>query len=71
MTQLTPVEIERRRQLVEKLKARILTPMEGEELRRLLEKEKQEASEVGNFIVVLGLLVLLGLLIAYLAGDNK
>ncbi|MGH9877855.1 MAG: hypothetical protein ACRD5H_09470, partial [Nitrososphaerales archaeon] len=71
MTQLTPYEIDRRKLLVEKLKSRILTPAEGEELRQLLEKEKQEASQAGNFLVVLGLLFLLGLLISYLGENNN
>lgn len=71
ITKLTAAEIERRKYLVEKLKTKVLTPVEADELRQLLEREKQEASEAGNFLVVLGLLLLLGLVIAYLAGDDK
>jgi len=63
---LSQYEIERRKQLLEKMRVGMLTPIESTELHGLLEREKQEASDQGKFLVVLGLLILLGML-----GDKK
>jgi hypothetical protein len=64
---LTPYELEMRRQLTLKLDAKIITPDEARELRDILEKELAEARAMGNFLAILVILFLLGLVIAILS----
>jgi len=64
---LTPYEVQRRRQLTEKLEARTIDPDEAKELHDILNKELQEARATGNFLAVLMILFLLGLVIAFLS----
>ncbi|MBI5146784.1 MAG: hypothetical protein HZA84_06140 [Thaumarchaeota archaeon] len=71
MAKLTIEEIQKRQELTEKLKTKVLTVNEGEELKRLLEKEKEQATSLGDIIAVLGIAFLIGLVIAFLADDKK
>jgi len=64
---LTAYELRRRRELTSKLDARTITPEEAKELRDILEKELAEARAMGNFLAVLAILFLLGLVIAVLS----
>jgi hypothetical protein len=67
LTKLTSEEIQRRKLLVAKFKENAITREEAEELKQLLEKEKQEASEAGEFLVLLGIVFLLALVIDFLS----
>jgi hypothetical protein len=64
---LTPNELRRRAELTSRLDARTITPDEARELRDILEKELEEARAIGNFLAVLAILILLGLVIAILS----
>ena len=64
MTNLTPYEIERKKELEEKLRTRRLTPLEAAELEQILEKEITAANLSGDTKKILGILLLGALLIA-------
>ncbi len=70
MTSLTQQEIQQRQEFTEKLRAKTLTKNEAEKLKQLLEKERTEATSLGDVIALLGIAVLIGMIIAYLAGDR-
>ncbi len=70
MSSLTQQEIKQRQEFTEKLRTKTLTKDEAEKLKQLLEKERTEATSLGDVFVVLGIAVLIGLIIAYLAGDR-
>jgi hypothetical protein len=64
----------RKDMLLEKAKNRIITQQESIELRNVLEQEARNAQAVGDFVkflVILGVLVFLGALIAELFGDSR
>jgi len=67
---LTPNEITRRRELTSRLDSRTITPNEAKELHDLLNKELEEARATGNFLAILAILFLLGLLVAILASGD-
>jgi len=64
MTNLTQHEIERKKELEEKLRTRRLTPLEAVELEQILEKEMNAADLSGDTKKILGILLLGALLIA-------
>ena len=64
---LTPNELSRRVELTSKLDAKTIKPDEAIELRDILEKELAEARAIGNFLAVLAILFLLGMVIAILS----
>ena len=64
MVNLTPEELRRRYELEQKLRTRVLNVNEADELRQILEREKQQADSSGDTGKALGILLLLGLLIA-------
>jgi len=70
MGNLTIEEIQKRQELTEKLKTKVLTVNEGEELKKLLEKEKVQATSLGDIIAVLGIAFLIVLVIEFLT-DKK
>ena len=70
MGNLTIEEIQKRQELTEKLKTKVLTVNEGEELKKLLEKEKVQATSLGDVIAVLGIAFLIVLVIEFLT-DKK
>ena len=55
--------------LANKLSNKTLTQNEAIELRRLLEAQEREAVHDGNFLVVMAIAFLLGLVIGYLANE--
>jgi hypothetical protein len=65
MTELTREEVIRRRMLTEKLKKGTLTYEEALELNKILEKEKKIAEEQRDFLALVAILLLLGMLAAY------
>ncbi|BAD85562.1 hypothetical protein TK1373 [Thermococcus kodakarensis KOD1] len=64
MTKLTLEEVQRRRELTEKLRAGTITRDEAIELAQILEKEKKIAEEQKDFNALLAIILLLGLLYA-------
>lgn len=70
-TRLTEYEIGRREEPLRKFKEDNISEAQAIELRNLLEKEKREASEAGEFVVFLGIVFILGLVIAFLSGEDK
>jgi hypothetical protein len=70
LVNLTPEEVERRQELTEKLRTRTLTRSEAEELKILLEKERVQATSLGDVIAIIGIVFLIGLVIAFLADDR-
>jgi hypothetical protein len=71
MTSLTSEQIKRKNELMGKLHNRLLNPVEAEELRQLLEIEKQNATSGGDILKALGIILLIGLVIAVIASDKK
>ena len=67
---LSPYEIRRRRELTSKLDQKSITRHEAKELHDILNKELEEARATGNFLAVLVILFLLGLLIVILASGD-
>lgn len=66
--------ISRKDMLLEKAKNRTITEQESIELRNMLEQEARNAQAVGDFVkflVIMGVLVFLGALIAELSKDSK
>jgi hypothetical protein len=66
---LTLYEVRRRKDLTDKLEAKTITPDEAKELNNILKKELEEARNANNFLAFLGILFLLGLLVAIMSGD--
>ncbi|WP_048151211.1 hypothetical protein [Palaeococcus ferrophilus] len=66
MTKLTPEEVQRRRELTEKLQKGTLTPEEAQELIEILEKEKKIAEEERDFAALVAIFLLLALISMYL-----
>ena len=66
MVDLTPYERERKQELQDKLRSRVLNVNEANELRDILEKEKQHATSSGDWGTALGIILLLGLVYAFL-----
>jgi hypothetical protein len=62
-------EGQRIRFLANKLSNKTITPNEAQELRVLLEAQEREAVHDGNFLVVMAIGFLLGLVIGYLANE--
>jgi len=71
LTGLTPDQIRRKNELTMKMQTRVINPVEAEELRQLLEIEKQNAISGGDALKALGIVFLIGLVIAFLADDDK
>ena len=65
MVSLTPHERQRKEELQEKLRTRVLTVTEGNELRDILEKEKSQATSSGDWGTALGIILLLGVVYAF------
>jgi hypothetical protein len=63
----TYTEGQRIRYLANRLSNKIITPNEARELKMLLEQQEREAVHDGNFLVVMAIGFLLGLVIGYLA----
>jgi hypothetical protein len=66
----TYTEGQRIRYLANKLSNKTITPNEARELRTLLEQQEKEAVHDGNFLVVMAIGFLLGLVIGYLANEK-
>jgi len=66
---LTPQQIQRKQDLTQKLQSKVLNSNEADELKGLLEVEKNEAVSLGDLAKVLGLILLIGLVVAYLKDD--
>ena len=66
MVDLTPYERQRKQELQEKLQSRVLTINEANELRGILEKERSLATSSGDWKTALGIILLLGLVYAFL-----
>ena len=71
MVSLTPEQVVRKEELTQKLQRQIITIDEAIELRHLLEAEKQEAVSLGDLVKALGIIFLIGLVIAFLTDDKK
>ncbi len=70
MVDLTDYEIQRRKELTEKLQSRLLNPLEASELQVILEKEKKKATSLGDLIALFAILYLLKKVVDYLDSDN-
>ena len=68
MATLTKKEVMRRRYLTEKLKKGTITYEEAVELHNILEKEKKIAEEQRDFLALIAVVLLLGMVAAYLSG---
>jgi len=66
MVNLTPHEQQRKQELQEKLRTRVLTVNEANELQEILEKERIQATSSGDWRTALGIILLLGLVYAFL-----
>lgn len=66
MTRLTSEEIQKRREFTDKLKYKTITTNEAQELKKILEKEKKQAESSDDWVVLLGILLLLGLVLAFI-----
>lgn len=66
MADLSPYELQKKKELQEKLRMRILTANEAEELSQILEKEKLQATSTGDWKTALGIILLLGIVYAFL-----
>ena len=66
MADLSPYELRRKKVLQKRLQLRVLTADEAEELRQILEKEKLQATSTGDWKVALGVILLLGIVYAFL-----
>jgi len=64
---LTPDELRLRREFTTKLDTGIITPDEARQLRNILDKELEEARDKNDFLAILAILFLLGLIIAILS----
>ena len=70
MVDLTDYDIQRRKELTEKLQTRVLNPSEASELQGILEKEKKKATSLGDLIALFAILYLLKKVVDYLDSDN-
>lgn len=66
MADLSPYELRRKKELQKKLQMRVLTANEAIELSQILEKEKLQATSTGDWKVALGIILLLGIVYAFL-----
>jgi RNase H-fold protein (predicted Holliday junction resolvase) len=64
-------QIERRKELTEKLNKGTLSPKEAGELKKLLELEKKEADKSGDAMAAMIIVLLMFALIAFLRGKGK
>ncbi|MBA7614178.1 hypothetical protein ES703_21441 [subsurface metagenome] len=64
---LTPDELRLRRELTVKLDAETISPNEARQLRNILNKELEEAREEKDFLAILAILFLLGLVLAIIS----
>ena len=64
---LTSDEIRQRRELTEKLDAKTITPDDAKILHNILQKELTEATATGNILAFFVILLLIGLVIAFLS----
>ena len=71
MNDLTPQEIQMRKELTEKLKTKVLNPVEADKLKGILEKEKKKATTGGDMLTFLAIAFLISLVIDYLSDDKK
>jgi hypothetical protein len=63
--------IDRKSVLLEKFKQGTINKKDAEELKSILEREKDDASNTGNILLVLGIVILLGFVASYLADMKK
>lgn len=66
MVNLTPYERKRKQEFQEKLRTRVLNVNEANELTDILEKEKRQATSSGDWRTALGIILLLGIVYAFL-----
>jgi len=66
MVNLAPYERKRKQELQEKLRTRVLNVNEANELTDILEKEKRQATSSGDWRTALGIILLLGIVYAFL-----
>lgn len=66
MADLSPYELRRKKVLQKKLQMRVLTANEAKELSQILEKEKLQAASAGDWKAALGVILLLGIVYAFL-----
>ena len=71
MNDLTPQEVQMRKELTEKLKTKVLNPVEADKLKGILEKEKKKATTGGDMLTFFAIACLIGLVINYLSDDKK
>ena len=64
---LSDYEIQRRRELTQKLYDNTITPNEAQELTNILEKEKKIAEERNEFLALVGIVLLLGMAAYFLS----
>lgn len=69
MSSLTPSEMRKIEEMYLKLKNKTLQKQEAEEFKSILEKKKQDALNVGDFVLAMGAVFLLAGLIGYLVDD--
>ncbi len=67
---LSQQEIQRRRQLTRLFSDDRINPAQAQELRDLLEREKSEAAQQGNFLALLAIAFLIGLVVGYIASQQ-
>ncbi len=69
MSSLTPSEMKKIEEMYLKLKSKTLQKQEAEEFKTILEKKKQDALNVGDFVLAMGAVFLLAGLIGYLSEE--
>lgn len=67
---VTEDNLERKSELLEKLKQGTINRNEAQELKMTLEREREDASRQGNALLVLGIALLLGFLVQYLSEEK-
>jgi hypothetical protein len=67
---VTEDNLERKSELLEKLKQGTINRNEAQELKVILEREREDASRQGNALLVLGIALLLGFLVQYLSEEK-
>jgi hypothetical protein len=70
MSSLTPSEMKKIEEMYLKLKNKTLQKQEAEEFRALLEKKRQDAIDIGDFVLAMGAVFLLAGLIGYLTDST-
>ena len=63
---LTPQQTRRKNELTLKLQTKVLTPPEADELKGILEQEKNDAITLGDLGKALAVILLIGLVVAFL-----